>query len=138
MTVNSKAKGKRGELDAVKLMRAIGLHARRGVQYCGDVTAPDIVVEELPNVRIEVKSTKTIGLNTQELTDACDQAKREAVYHASNANEQIVDRQGNWCVLWKRTGRGWCLTFNASQPAVRCTVDTADRIKEALLWLNNS
>lgn len=53
--INSRAKGKRGELEAVKFLRSLGFTARRGQQFSGGPDSADVEVEELSNVYIEVK-----------------------------------------------------------------------------------
>ena len=57
---NSRAKGKRGELDAAKALNAaLGTNARRSQQYNG-IGKGDIV-DAIPGVHIEVKRYKTFG-----------------------------------------------------------------------------
>lgn len=56
--INSKKKGKRGELEVTSLLKKFGFNAHRSVQYCGATgDAPDVVVEGLP-LHIEVKRTE--------------------------------------------------------------------------------
>jgi Holliday junction resolvase len=69
--MNSKSKGKRGELDAVKWLKEHGFEARRGQQFAGGTDSPD-VVSDLP-FHIEVKRTERLRFD-----DAVDQAKRDA------------------------------------------------------------
>ncbi len=70
--MNSKAKGKRGELDLCQELRALGVSARRGVQYQGGSRSPD-VVHDLPGVHLEVKRTEMLRLWA-----ALEQARVEA------------------------------------------------------------
>lgn len=60
--VNSRQKGKRGELEAVGLLKSHGFSARRGVQYQGGTDSPDIVSSDLPNVHFEVKRVQAGNL----------------------------------------------------------------------------
>lgn len=102
MPVNSRAKGKRGELEAVKYLKSLGFSdARRTQQYNGlgrgDVECP----ESLPCLHIEVKfgyPIETFDLGTEQLFKACRQA--------------VDDAKGDaWAVLWKPKGRRqWRLT----------------------------
>lgn len=61
MPLNSKRKGKVGELEAAKaIQEAFGLPARRGVQYAGTPDSPDVVVD-LP-FHLEVKRCERLRL----------------------------------------------------------------------------
>ena len=81
--MNSKSKGKRGELDAVKWLKEHGFEARRGQQFAGGTDSPD-VVSDLP-FHIEVKRTERLQFDK-----AVDQAKADAngkpwvVFHRKN------------------------------------------------------
>lgn len=56
--INSKKKGKRGELEVTSLLKKFGFNAHRSVQYCGATgDVADVVVEGLP-LHIEVKRTE--------------------------------------------------------------------------------
>lgn len=98
--INSRQKGKRGELEACRWLRSLGYAAERGVQYCGRAGAADIVVAELPHVHFEVKYGVTgLDLETELLTAAINQAR--------------ADRQlpSIWpVVLWKPLRKPWRLT----------------------------
>lgn len=69
--MNSRQKGKRGELELSRFLRDRGYDARRGVQYQGGTDSPDVV--GLPGVHIECKRTERL-----ELYDALDQSRRDA------------------------------------------------------------
>lgn len=60
MTINSKQKGKRGELEVAELLRSHGFEARRGQQFQGGPGSPD-VVHSIPGVHIEVKRVETFN-----------------------------------------------------------------------------
>ena len=60
--INSKAKGKRGELDFVRFVRSLnlpGISPARGQQYSG-VGADDIV--GMPGLHVEIKNSQTLRL----------------------------------------------------------------------------
>lgn len=59
--VNSKAKGKRGELEVAKLLRDYGFEARRGQQFSGSPDSPD-VVHNIEGYHVEVKFTERLNL----------------------------------------------------------------------------
>jgi Holliday junction resolvase len=52
--INSRQKGKRGELEFAQVLRDHGLDARRGQQFSGGAESPD-VVSGLKDVHFEVK-----------------------------------------------------------------------------------
>ncbi len=63
MPVNSKQKGKRNELEWVKLLKAAGFKdARRGQQFKGTEDSPDVICPELIDIHFEVKSGKAINI----------------------------------------------------------------------------
>ena len=56
--MNSKQKGKRGELEVAKILRQHGYEARRTAQYCGNTgEAADVI--GLDGFHIEVKRSET-------------------------------------------------------------------------------
>ena len=55
MKINSKQKGKRGELELVHELESFGLHAERGQQFKGSPDSPDVTCKELCDFHIEVK-----------------------------------------------------------------------------------
>jgi len=59
MRINSRQKGKRGELEASKMLAAEGFPARRGQQFSGGKDSPDIVCEALPEIHFEVKRVES-------------------------------------------------------------------------------
>ncbi len=88
--MNSKQKGKRGELEAARLLREYGYDTHRGVQYKGGEDSPDVV--GLPYCHLEIKRVEK--LNIQE---AVEQAKRDkgpdelsVVMHRKNNCEWLV------------------------------------------------
>jgi hypothetical protein len=57
----SRAKGASGELEACEALDAIGLEARRTVQYSGRAGTADVVCEYAPGLHIEVKRTERLN-----------------------------------------------------------------------------
>jgi Holliday junction resolvase len=111
MPVNSRQKGKRGERLAAAYLTSLGFPARRGVQYARSANSPDVLVENLPGVHIEVKNTATIDLGTVELDEAIAQAETDA-----GAEKEPV-------VLWRRTRAAWRLTWLESGVQLTTTGD---------------
>lgn len=56
--MNSRSKGKRGELEFAHYLTAYGFPARRGQQFSGGKDSPDVVCEALPGIHWEVKRTE--------------------------------------------------------------------------------
>lgn len=71
MSINSKQKGKRGELELAHKLKEYGYDARRSVQYCGANGDADVV--GLPGMHIECKRVERLNLY-----DAIEQAKSDA------------------------------------------------------------
>lgn len=93
MAINSKQKGKSGELELARKLREYGYDVRRSVQYNGKAEEgqPDLV--GMPFLHVECKRTQALRLY-----DAVDQAKRDsqntgdipAVFHRKNNCEWVV------------------------------------------------
>lgn len=108
MMINSKAKGKLGELEVVHLLKKLGFKARRGVQYRGTPDSPDVVIDGIVNIHIEVKKNRTMRIGGTLWKKALKQCKREA------GSEQIP------LLFWHEFGRGWRLT---TQVVIKNTSD---------------
>ena len=93
MAVNSKQKGKNGELELANALRNHGYDVRRSVQYNGKAEdgQPDLI--GMPGIHIECKRTEALRLY-----DAIDQAKRDSsgtgqlptVFHRKNNCEWVA------------------------------------------------
>lgn len=92
---NSRAKGARGELEAVAVLDAMGFDCRRTVQYNGKAGDADVVCEGLP-VHFEVKRTERLSPY-----QFMDQAIRDA--KARNIP----------CVMMKSNNKPWLVTVRA-------------------------
>ena len=93
--MNSRGKGKRGELEFAAFLRQHGIDARRGVQYAGGVDSPDIVSEALAWLHIEVKRVEVFNL-----AKACAQAARDSAGKP-------------WIVAHRRNRKPWFITMDA-------------------------
>ena len=69
--MNSREKGKRGELELARALRALGYDCRRGQQYSGKNGDADVV--GLPGIHIECKRVERLNL-----AEAMRQARRDA------------------------------------------------------------
>lgn len=87
--MNSRSKGKRGELEFAHFLEGMGVLAFRGAQQRGGPDSPDVVTT-LP-VHFEVKRTENLQLEA-----AIEQAKRDSgstpwcVAHKKNRGEWIA------------------------------------------------
>lgn len=98
MPANARRKGKTGELDCAKFLRLLGYEsARRGQQKSGGVDSPDVIVDELSNVHLEVKRNESLDLH--KLNPVFQQAIRDS------------DGVKPWAVMWRRNREPWKLTF---------------------------
>lgn len=96
--INSKQKGKRGELAWCRKCAEHGYHVRRTAQFCGNTgEAADCV--GLPGLHIEVKFVERLNIQ-----DAMDQARRDA--EAAGRGEIPI-------VAHKRSNCDWLVTLRA-------------------------
>jgi len=83
--MNSKQKGKTGELEFARLCRERGYDGRRTAQYCGNTgDAADVV--GLPGIHAEIKRVERLNLEdamTQATHDA-QKGKLPVVFHRRN------------------------------------------------------
>ena len=71
MAVNSRRKGKEGELELARILRTYGFNTRRGQQFKGGGDSPDVM--GLPGVHIECKRVQNLNIEkamVQSRTDA--------------------------------------------------------------------
>ena len=105
MAINSKQKGKRGELELAKALQQYGYDVRRSVQYNGKAEEgqPDLL--GLPHIHVECKRTEKL-----KLYDAIDQAKRDSkgtdqlpvVFHRKNNCEWVaIMTLDDWMTIFR-------------------------------------
>lgn len=88
MAFGSRSKGKRGELELAAYLREQGYAARRGRQYSGDPSAPDVVGFD-PRFHLEIKRVEKLVI---------DNAIAQAVADAGLKIPLVVHRRnrGQW------------------------------------------
>lgn len=101
--MNSKQKGKRGELEFCRLCREEGYEVRRTAQYCGNTgEAADVV--GLPGIHVEVKRVEHLKLSeamSQAMRDAKD-GRLPAVFHRRSREPWLVTmRAEDWFSLYR-------------------------------------
>ena len=63
MPINSRQKGKRGELELCHALKGLfGWAAERSVQHCGNAGDSDLIVRGLPNLFVECKRVQSLNL----------------------------------------------------------------------------
>lgn len=100
--LNSRQKGKRGELELSHKLQEYGYDTRRGQQYCGANGDADVV--GLPNIHIECKRVQNLNLY-----NAIKQAQNDAnsnelptVFHRKDRQEWLVTMTlDDWMKIYK-------------------------------------
>lgn len=87
--MNSKRKGKIGELEFSKYLKARGYQARRGQQFSGGPDSPDII-SNFP-AHFEVKRCQRLNIYKamQQAVDECG-GQTPIIAHRNNNNEWMV------------------------------------------------
>lgn len=90
MSLNSKAKGGRGERELAHVLQGYGYDAKRMQQFAGGVDSPD--VSGLPGIHIECKRVERLNI-----MEAYRQSERDAdgqkiptVFHRRNRDKWMV------------------------------------------------
>lgn len=94
---NSRAKGKRGELEIAKILREHGYEARRGQQYCGANGDADVV--GVRGVHIEVKRGQQLNIEKAMQQAEADKRPGEmpVVFHRKNGEDwKATMRLDDW------------------------------------------
>ena len=104
MTLHSRNKGKRGELELAAVLSAYGFDSRRGQQFSGSADSPDVT--GLPGIHIEAKRTEKFSLYdalAQAIGDAG--TKLPVVMHRRNREEWVaVLRLADFIKIFKQAG----------------------------------
>ena len=102
--MNSRNKGKRGELEAAHMLKECGYDARRGQQFSGANGDADVV--GLPGIHIEVKRVEKLNIE-----NAVDQSRNDArpgeipiVLHRKNRQPWLVTMT---FVDWRELYQAW-------------------------------
>ena len=88
--MNSRQKGKRGELEAARVLREDGYETRRGQQYSGAAGDADVV--GLPGIHLEIKRVEKLNISEamkQSIRDARD-GELPVVMHRKNKETWLV------------------------------------------------
>lgn len=88
--MNSREKGKRGELQAAKVLKEYGYETRRGQQFSGANGDADVV--GLPGIHLEIKRVEKLNISKamqQSIQDAKD-GEMPVVMHRRNRETWLV------------------------------------------------
>ena len=107
--MNSKQKGKRGELELVRKLREYGYETRRTVQYNGKAEEGEADLKGLDGIHIECKRVEKLNIY-----DAIGQASRDAtegeipaVFHRKNNCEWLVTMTlDDWIKIYREYSAG--------------------------------
>ena len=105
--MNSRRKGKEGELELCRALRGHGYECKRSVQYSGANGDADVV--GLPGIHIECKRVERLNL-----AEAMHQAERDArpgelpaVFHRRNGEPWLVTMPlENWIEIYREWEAG--------------------------------
>ena len=88
--MNSREKGKRGELELARALGSFGYRSRRGQQYCGSNGDADVV--GLPGLHIECKRVERLNLEDAMAQAGHDarEGEKPAVFHRKNQSRWLV------------------------------------------------
>lgn len=107
MAINSKKKGKRGELEVVHFLKDRGYNARRGVQYKGTPDSPDIECEELDFLHFEVKRVESLNIEKalqQSISDAGENQIPVVVHRKNKEKWKVTLSFDDFLQLIKKGG----------------------------------
>lgn len=100
--MNSRTKGKRGELEAAHILKKHGYDTRRGQQFAGINGDADVV--GLPYIHLEIKRVEKLNIDDalqQSIRDARD-AEIPVVMHRKNRTEwKITMLFDDWIKMYK-------------------------------------
>ena len=100
--MNSRTKGKRGELEAAHILKKHGYDTRRGQQFAGINGDADVV--GLPHIHLEIKRVEKLNIDealSQSIRDAKDD-EIPVVMHRKNRTEwKVTMLFEDWINMYK-------------------------------------
>ena len=102
MSINSREKGKRGELEICKIMKEYGFDCHRSVQDCGANGDADVI--GLPGIHMEIKRVEALNIDKamkQSISDART-GEIPTVFHRKNEQDwKVTMLLDDWVHLFK-------------------------------------
>lgn len=124
MAINSRQKGKAGELELSHILQGYGYDTRRGQQYCGANGDADVV--GLPGVHIESKRVEHLNLDKAMAQAQADARADEipVVMHRKNRQGwKVTMTLEDFMALYMRANGGDLISRQAAVEAARkCSV----------------
>ena len=99
--INSRSKGKKGELELAKKLRDYGYDCRRGQQYCGANGDADVI--GLPGIHIECKRVERLdlyGAMAQAMADSKDKTP-VVIHRKSHCDWLVTMRLVDWIEIYR-------------------------------------
>lgn len=92
MPINSRQKGKRGELELCHILKeSFGWDAERSVQHCGNAGDSDLILKGFPNLFVECKRVEQLNLSkAMELAKKQAGQKVPAIFHRKDREDWMV------------------------------------------------
>ena len=103
--LNSRQKGKRGELELSHKLQKYGYNTRRGQQYCGANGDADVI--GLPNIHIECKRVQNLNIYNaiKQAQNDANSNELPAVFHRKDRQEWLVTMTlDDWMKIYKAGG----------------------------------
>ena len=104
MTINSRQKGKRGELEIASKLCEYGFEARRGVQYNGGDGSADVV--GLPGLHLEIKRNERLNVYdgmAQAKGDARDDEMPTVMWRKNHCEWLVTMRLEDWIKIYSES-----------------------------------
>lgn len=100
--MNSKAKGKRGELEAVHFLNGLGFKTRRTAQYCGN-TGEAADVEGIEGLHLEVKRCEAVHFKewTHQAEHDCGDKIPVVMTRQNNEPWRVILRAEDFFKIWR-------------------------------------
>lgn len=102
--INSKLKGKNGELEFAHYLQSLGFEAKRGQQNKGGPDSPD-VISNIKEIHFEVKRTEKLNLEgalEQSVRDSNGTEQIPVVAHRKNkSKKKELTLKGEWIIILK-------------------------------------
>lgn len=90
--MNSRNKGKRGELELVHELRELGIQARRTNQFSGSEGTSDVLAIDYPDLHIECKRNERLVIDNaiDQASSDCKEQQTPVVMHRRNRGEWLI------------------------------------------------